>query len=67
VKTISILAALTVFGCGLPAAQAGLLGMPMHLKSVAERAELNKLPVLGSPSSDFFTDGVPVSLQIISC
>ena len=66
-KTISILAALTVFGCGLPSAQAGLLGMPMHLKSVAERAELNKLPVPGSPSSDFFTDGVPVLLQIISC
>jgi hypothetical protein len=67
VKTISILAALTVFGCGLPSAQAGLLGMPMHLKSVAERVELNKQPVPGSRSSDFFTDGVPPSLQIISC
>ena len=66
-KTISILAALAMFSCGLPSAQAGLLGMPMHLKSVAERAELNKRPVPGSPSSDFFTGGVPASLQIISC
>ncbi len=66
-KTISILAALMVFGCGLPSAQASLLGMPMHLKNVAEQAELNKRPVPSSPSSDFFRDGVPASLQIISC
>ncbi len=66
-KTISILAAFTVFGCGLPSAQAGLLGMPMHLKGVAERAELNKRPAPGSPSSDFFMDGLPASLQLISC
>ena len=66
-KTILILAALTVFGGGLQSAQAGLLGMPMHLKSVAERAELNKRPVPGSPSSDFFNGGLPASLQIISC
>jgi hypothetical protein len=67
VKTISILAMLTVLGCGLQSAQASLLGMPMHLKSVAERAEINKLPVPGSLSGDFFTDGVLASLQIISC
>jgi hypothetical protein len=64
---ISILAALTVFGCGLRSAQASLLGMPMHLKRVAERAELNKLPLPGGSSSNFFTDGGPASLQIISC
>jgi hypothetical protein len=67
VKTISILAMLTVFGCGLQSAQASLLGMPMHLKSVAERAELNKRPVPGGPSSDFFTGDMPTSVQIISC
>ena len=66
-RTLPILAMLTMFGCGLSSAQAGLLGMPMHLKSVAERAGSNKRLVPGNPSSNVFTGDRSTSLQIISC
>lgn len=66
-RTLPILAVLTMFGCGLSSAQAGLLGMPMHLKSVAERAGPNKWLVPGNPYSNVFTGHRSTSPQIISC
>jgi hypothetical protein len=65
-KTITILTALMTFSFGLPTAQAGLLGMPLQLKSVIQHIE-NGAPGGVGNASRGTDDGLTDPFLTISC
>jgi hypothetical protein len=66
-KTLSTVAALMAFSLGLQSAQAGLMGLPLNLKTAIEHIEVDGSTTLGNPFREVPFDNMPSGSWLISC